>query len=181
MANGRGPGRRVGACPASGEGRNVGDMESCPDCGAPVQGAGVCARCGAFDFEGLTSWVCFSCGAQNAHGATACPCGRERSVECGACGAEAPFAGSACPECGVPRFAFEAAAQARQRSEEVQRLRGAARALALGLAPVACAGLVLLFVSGAATRLTGAGLLGLALAGEGYALSTHRQARRRLD
>jgi hypothetical protein len=157
-------------------------MERCPDCGARVNGAQVCERCGAFDFEGLTSWVCFPCGAQNAHGQTRCGCGRERTVVCGACGAELSFACQSCPGCGVPRFAFAAAEEARHSSEEVQHLRGSARTLAVGLAPVVFAGLLLLFASGHPTaRITGAWLLGLAIAGEGYALSAHRQARRRLQ
>ncbi len=155
----------------------------CPDCGASVKGAQVCESCGAFDFEGVTSWVCFPCGAQNAHGQARCEgCGRERTVQCGACGAEAAFAGERCPACEVPRFAFAAAKEARTRSEEVERLRESARTLAVGLAPVACAGLLLILASAhPGARIAGASLLTLSLAGGGYALSTHRQARRRLE
>lgn len=154
----------------------------CPDCGADVKGAQVCQSCGAFDFEGVTSWVCFPCGAQNAHGQSRCGCGRERTVECGACGAEATFAGERCPACGVPRFAFAAAQEARSRSEEVQHLKDAARTLALGLTPVACAGILLIVASAhPGARIAGASLLTLALAGEAYALTAHRQARRRLE
>jgi hypothetical protein len=157
-------------------------MERCPDCGASVRGAQVCASCGAFDFEGVTSWVCFPCGAQNAHGESRCTCGRERTLECGACGAEVAFAGQTCAGCGVPRFAFAAAQEARCLSEEIEHLREAARTLALGLIPTACAGLLLLFTSAhPSARITGASLLALAVAGEGYALSTHRRARRQLE
>lgn len=157
-------------------------METCPDCGARVSGAQVCSSCGAFDFEGVTSWVCFPCGAQNAHGESRCSCGRERVVECPACGAEVPFAEQTCPRCQVPRFAFAAAQEARRRSEEIEHLREAARALMLGLAPMVCAGFVLLFGSAHPyARITGASLLGLAIAGEGYALQTERRARRRLE
>lgn len=157
-------------------------MESCPDCGARVKGAQVCARCGAFDFEGLTSWVCFACGGQNPHGVIRCSCGRERIVECAACGAEMPFGHGECVSCGVPRFALAAAEEALCRSDEIQRLRNAARALAMGLVPVACAGLLLVTASTAVSaRVAGASLLALALVGEGYALAAHRQARRRMN
>ena len=101
---------------------------------------------------------------------------------CGSCGQELPFATERCPRCGVPRFAFAAAEEARHRSEEAQHLRQVARALAVGLAPMACAGLILLLASAHPTaRLAGVWMLGLALAGEGYALSTHRRARRGLE
>ncbi|MBI5544367.1 MAG: hypothetical protein HY901_10785, partial [Deltaproteobacteria bacterium] len=132
-------------------------MERCPDCGAEVKGALVCASCGAFEFEGLTSWVCFPCGAQNAHGTQRCGCGRERTLECGACGAEVPLAAERCPRCAVPRFAFAAAEEAQRRSREIQKMREGARTLAVGLAPLACAGLLLLLVSAhPSARFTGA-------------------------
>ena len=157
-------------------------MDRCPDCGGKIKGAQVCASCGAFDFEGLTSWVCFPCGAQNAHGQTRCTCGRERTMECPACGAEMGFTAETCPRCSVPRFAFGAAAEARQRSEEVQRQREGAKALAVGLLPVACVGILLLVASVHPTaRVTGASLVGLSILGEGYALLSLRQARRRLE
>jgi len=157
-------------------------MERCPDCGGKIKGAQVCARCGAFDFEGLTSWVCFPCGAQNAHGQARCTCGRERTMECPACGAEMGFTLETCPRCSVPRFAFGAAAEARGRSEEVQRQRDYAKALAVRLLPMACVGILLLAISThPAARVTGASLVGLALVGEGWALLSHRQASRRLE
>ena len=157
-------------------------MVRCPDCGSPVTGAQVCERCGAFDFEGLTSWVCFPCGAQNAHGQLVCTCGRERTMECGACGAEVSFAVEKCPRCQMPRFAFNAALEARHRSEEVQRQRDGARSLAVALVPVACVGIFLLVASAhPSARVTGAGLIGLAIIGEGWALLSSRQARKRLE
>ena len=157
-------------------------MERCPDCGSPIQGSQVCERCGAFDFEGLTSWVCFPCGAQNAHGQARCSCGRERSVECAACGGEVAFAAETCPHCGVPRFAFVAVAEARGRSEEVERRRGWARAFAIALAPIALCGLaMLLWAARPLGRIAGGALLGLSIAGEGYALATRRQVRRTLE
>ena len=146
-----------------------------------MKGAQVCERCGAFDFEGLTSWVCFPCGAQNAHGQTRCGCGRERTVECAACGSEVPFAGDMCPRCRVPRFAFVAVAEARDRSEEVERRRGWARALAITFVPLALSGLALLLGAARTSgRVTGAALLGLSFAGEGYAIVEYRRSRRGL-
>jgi len=154
----------------------------CPDCGAIVSGAQVCESCGAFDFEGVTSWVCFPCGAQNAHGQARCGCGRERTVQCGACGAEVAFALEKCPGCGVPRFAFAAAQEARGRSEEFEHLRESARTLAWGLVPVAAAGGLLVGCAPhGGARIVGAVLLGLALFGEGYAVATLRRAKRTME
>jgi len=147
-----------------------------------VRGAQVCESCGAFDFEGVTSWVCFPCGAQNAHGETRCACGRERTVECGSCGEDVVFACERCPKCGVPRFAFAAAEEAKRIAVEALKLRNSARVLAMVFTPLAIAGLALLLLGGTAGRhLSGTGLLALGLAGDAYALVTQRRARRGLE
>ncbi len=156
-------------------------MERCPDCGSDVHGAQVCGRCGAFDFEGVTSWVCFPCGAQNAHGETRCACGRERTVECGACGEDVPFASERCPKCGVPRFAFAAAEEAQRISSAALKLHEGALRLGLLFTPVALLGLVLLLGGSLGRRVGGGALLALGLSGDAYALVLHRRARRAVE
>ncbi len=152
----------------------------CPDCGMRLEGE-VCSSCGAFDFAGLTSWVCFACGAQNAHHQGRCGCGRERVVECAACGAEVPFAEGRCAKCGTGRELFEAAKEARARSEEVLRLRRAARSLTWRAAPMLCLGACLLWKGSTPLRMAGGGLVGLSVVGGAYALVTARQARRQVN
>ncbi len=128
------------------------------------------------------AWVCFECGAQNPSAQARCGCGRDRRMECGSCAEEIPFAAERCPECGVPRFAFEAVEEARRRALEIEKTRGGARKLVWALAPVGAAGTALAFR--AATPLAmaaGGGLMALALCGAAWAYGVDRRARRRLQ
>ena len=154
----------------------------CPDCGLLLLGAQVCPACGAFDFGGPTGWVCFPCGAQNPHGIAACTCGRPRTVECGSCGEDAPFRSERCPGCGVPRFAFDAAREARGQAERLGHSREAARWLALRSLVLVGAGAALLLLSSrASAHLAGWTLLATGAGGEVYALVLSRSVRRELQ
>lgn len=157
-------------------------MTTCRDCGWVGSVTGVCPRCGAFARTEGRGWVCFPCGAQNLVAEAPdgrCVCGRARAVECAACEAEVPLAASACPECGVPKYAFATTEQGLERTMAIQLQRARAKTVGLAVAPMALVGVLLLAASGSRNlRLLGGGLLACALAGMAHSTATERRTRR---